>query len=178
VYGTLAGVAVDGPGGTLCQEDYLPLPSGPGRCVLAPDTPEVRANVVAKHTWSTNVVVLASGNGIRTKAWGTSAGSLHNSENWLATSGGTYKPKGCNLQVLYECDRESPAPALPRASRNPTRAQPHCSTSLALTLPLSLHAALHNVCAKTRHGPASYAASRVYSLKRPCLSSPCIRAQI
>ena len=34
VYGTLAGVAVDGADNT-CQEEYLPLPSGPGRCVLA-----------------------------------------------------------------------------------------------------------------------------------------------
>ena len=108
VYGTLAGVAVDGADNT-CQEEYLPLPSGPGRCVLAPDTPEVRANVVAKHTWSTHVVVLANGNSIRGKRYETSAGvdtgTLYNPGR-LSTSGVTYKPSSCNLQVLYECDRE------------------------------------------------------------------------
>ena len=104
MYGTLAGVAVDGPGGSTSQEEYLLLPSGPGRCVLAPDTPEVRANVVAKHTWSTRIVVLANGNGIRTKASGT-PGDLWGPGR-LSTSGGTYEPSSCDLQVLYECDRE------------------------------------------------------------------------
>ena len=106
LYGTLAGVAVDGTG-TLCQKDYLPLPDGPGRCVLAPDTPEVRANVVAKHTWSTHVVVLASGKPINTKAIFSGSkppGAQYNSNNYLSTSGKTHKPSSCTMQILYECN--------------------------------------------------------------------------
>ena len=126
VYGTLTGVAVDGTD-KLCQEEYLPLPPGPG-CVLAPDTPEVRANVVATHTWSTKVMILANGAGINTKAFsgpfGTPGGEFGSGslDTWL----GTHKPTTCSLQVLYECGpREftntSAPPVLTRS------VQPACS---------------------------------------------------
>jgi len=38
---------------------------------LAPDTPEIRQNVVAVHSWSSHVVVLASMKGITTRMYGT-----------------------------------------------------------------------------------------------------------
>ena len=125
VYGTLAGVAVDGTD-TTCQEDYLPLPSG---CVLAPDTPEVRANVVATHTWSTQVMILANGAGINTKAFRTPGDEF--AAGPLRTSGGNYKPNGCSMQILYECGpREftntSAPPVLTRS------VQPACSPPRAL----------------------------------------------
>ena len=36
---------------------------------FAPDTPEIRRDIVASHPWSTDILVLASMKGIRTKQW-------------------------------------------------------------------------------------------------------------
>lgn len=97
-YGLLSGESATGTV-SKCQKNYLPVPAG---CTLAQDTPSVRANVIAKHGWSTQVVVLGNGVGIETLLYGT-AGNEYVSGDWLETSGNEYKPSVCDLQVMYEC---------------------------------------------------------------------------
>jgi hypothetical protein len=78
----------------LCQEVYLPLDAG---YVIAPDD-EDSIYVIAAHGWNTAVVVVASGNGYNGANYGV-AGDLH-SGGMLLTSGSTYKPVSCSMQIL------------------------------------------------------------------------------
>jgi hypothetical protein len=87
------------PGSTAhnCQTGYLPLDAG---YVIAPDDADSIA-VIAAHGWDTEGVVVASGNVYLTTNYGT-PGSYAGGGN-LLTSGSTYKPGICIMQILQVC---------------------------------------------------------------------------
>jgi hypothetical protein len=92
-YSVLSHVAADGTGSD-CQAGFLSVDAG---YAIAPDNADSIA-VIAAHTWSTDVVIVASGNGYRAVNFPT-AGALHASD-LLLTSGSMYMPGSCNMQVL------------------------------------------------------------------------------
>jgi hypothetical protein len=110
MYGTLTSVDPHNspPTHNTCQGKnvYLPLPEG---AILAPDTPDIRTNVVEKYGWSAHVLVLASGVGYWT---GNDQFPGNIGKTWqpdmLLSSGDTYAVKACSLQILYE--RPAPEP--------------------------------------------------------------------
>ena len=99
VYGTLDDVSVTSTS-LVCQESYRSVPSG---CTLAPDTSDIRSNVVGKYEWTTNCIILSGGGSYCTKQYGASAGASCGSTNYLSQSGSQYKPANCQDQVLFEC---------------------------------------------------------------------------
>ena len=93
IYSTLSDVPVDG-GDQLCQNGYISLPSG---YTVAPDNADSIA-VIAAHTWSTDVVIVASGN-----AYGVSRfsnGTQYGSGGLLSQNGSSYLSNLCFGEVL------------------------------------------------------------------------------
>jgi hypothetical protein len=102
LYATLANVAVDGTDCSTCQSGYLDLPAG---WSIAADNAETLA-VLTAHTWSTAVVVTASGNSYGGKCY---TQGLWNA-NMLSQSGTSYKPGSCSLQILITNKGAAPSP--------------------------------------------------------------------
>jgi hypothetical protein len=92
----------------LCQNYYLPLPSG---WALAADNAD-SLYVTRSLRWGTFVLVVAGGRGYYTAAVESSAGSLSTSSG-LFTSGSTYMTSGCNYLILISKTGSLPCTACP-----------------------------------------------------------------
>jgi hypothetical protein len=92
-YSVLSHVSPEGTVNT-CQDLYLPLDSG---YVIAPDDADSIA-VITAYPWSTDVVIVASGNGYNGANYAI-PGDLYQT-SLLSTSGSTYKAVSCSMQIL------------------------------------------------------------------------------
>lgn len=94
-YSTLSDVSVSSYQ-TLCQSGWITMPSGWN---LAPDNADTRY-LASAYTWSTDVIVLSSGKGIRTKKFPPSGIEYGDSQLKYVQNGNQYMVPYCSYQIL------------------------------------------------------------------------------